>query len=517
MNNFIICGMQFGDEGKGSFVDYLTRKHNAEWIIRYNGGSHASHTVTLPDGGLHKFSQLGSGMFLPNTKIYITRNMVVNLENLFTEMRVFSEKTGESISDLCKRIVIDECCYLVTPYHRLINRLRELAKGSKRRGSVGTGVSEVMYLLKKEKIGIKVEDLANCVTSGILVDNREEYCEHFTWQMKKLYNYASRLYQQHHDDIFKNVPTALEENLKKEISYLLGYDDAYLRVARSFIDCFEEVCQNYGFHKCIRPGLIDNVWKEYAGDLTRNDASVIFEGSQGLLIDHKYGIRPNTTYLDTTIGFANRLVERFGASGWDEYLMNHHKISSVNTHKIGIAKAFSSRHGKGIFPTEDAVLSEKISDKNQVATYWNGEIRFGWFDAVLLRYAQSINHVHELYLSALDQLDEFDTIKVCNSYQYTGEVDEHFRNMFYYYTLANGEVIVTDIKHYGKALGRYLKDCHPIYITTKGWKKKTGDTYLYLSIPKECKEYISLISNLTKIPVKVASFGPTWINKVPIV
>ena len=59
MRNFVLCGMQFGDEGKGSFVDFLSQEYNANWIVRYNGGSQASHTVTTPEGKIHKFSQLG--------------------------------------------------------------------------------------------------------------------------------------------------------------------------------------------------------------------------------------------------------------------------------------------------------------------------------------------------------------------------------------------------------------------------------------------------------------------------
>ena len=76
MRNFVLCGMQFGDEGKGSFVDFLAHKYNADWIIRYNGGSQASHTVETPNGYIHKFSQLGSGMFNEHSKTFLSKNSV---------------------------------------------------------------------------------------------------------------------------------------------------------------------------------------------------------------------------------------------------------------------------------------------------------------------------------------------------------------------------------------------------------------------------------------------------------
>ena len=71
MDNFILCGMQYGDEGKGTFVDYLAHKYNINCVVKYNGGSQASHTVITPDGILHKFSQLGSGMFLEDCHTFL--------------------------------------------------------------------------------------------------------------------------------------------------------------------------------------------------------------------------------------------------------------------------------------------------------------------------------------------------------------------------------------------------------------------------------------------------------------
>ena len=98
-------------------------------------------------------------------------------------------------------------------------------------------------------------------------------------------------------------------------------------------------------------------------------------------MDEKYGIKPNTTHLDTT----------------DKYALEiSHYMDSVT--KIGIVKAFCSRHGVGIFPTEDCELKSVISDPNQEVGIWNDEIRFGWFDLLLFRYAQSIMLMKFIFL-----------------------------------------------------------------------------------------------------------------------
>ena len=106
MYSIILCGMQFGDEGKGTFTDYLADKVEADAVIRYNGGSQASHTVTTPNGIVHKFSQLGSGMFSEKCHTYLTENMVVNLDNLLFEINVFCKETGYSFKSITNSLVV---------------------------------------------------------------------------------------------------------------------------------------------------------------------------------------------------------------------------------------------------------------------------------------------------------------------------------------------------------------------------------------------------------------------------
>ena len=485
MDNFILCGMQFGDEGKGTFVDYLAHEQNIDCVVRYNGGSQASHTVVTPSQVVHKFSQLGSGMFLGSCHTYLTENMVVNLDNLLVEMDIFSKKTGIQLSDLISRIHIHENCFVVTPYHKLINKLREFSLGENRRGTVGTGVSEVRYLLSEPKtfpyepsLGIQVKDIFNPDSRNFVIG-----------RMEALENYAFRLYNKNKDTIWQNVPNEMKEGLQEEITDLLKTPKAFIGFAVSYMDFARFLNSRFNFRKCL--------YSTYEESFRRTCNSAIFEGSQGLLIDGTYGIKPNTTFLDTTNNFALDI--------------SYYRDDIT---KVGIAKAFTSRHGLGVFPTESEEVSSKISDENQEETFWNGKIRFGWFDAVLLRYAQRINHVNELYLSSLDKLDGFETIKICNEYIYNGKIDDEFKSYFYFYISPNGEVIIRNIKRSGDKLSEYLQNCTPSYITVDGWMRDTSKVTDFSMLPVKCRRYINTIEKTTGIYVTAISVGPTRENKI---
>ena len=253
--------------------------------------------------------------------------------------------------------------------------------------------------------------------------------------MEALQNYVNKFYRENEDVLWQNAPEEMKESLRKEIAFLLT-PKAFLNIASGYVTKFKQAPRDVNFSKCI--------YNAYELSLRKNCQSAIFEGSQGLLIDGNYGIKPNTTFLDTTNHFALDI----------SYYRD-------NITKVGIAKAFASRHGLGVFPTETTDVSARICDNNQDESFWNGKIRFGWFDAILFRYAQSINQVDELYLSSLDKLDGFETIKVCNEYYYNGIVDEKFNSIFSYSTLPDGQIVITNIKEYSEELGNVFGEMSP--------------------------------------------------------
>lgn len=458
-NGYIISGSLFGDEGKGTFVDYLSCTKNIKENVRYNGGSQASHTV-INDGITHKFSQLGSHFLNEDSRTFLSRYTIVNLFNIIVEADYLERKINIPREELLKRVFVDSSSIIVTPYHKLINELNEIENQNNRRGSVGTGVSEVMRVYEKEGVLLSLNDFTN-----------EEY-------IKKLH------------ELFNITKSLLSTSSnKKLINKLITKED---------IECLTNDKNKDYIIKCyenlLNSGLINII-----EDITRfhQKEDVLFEGSQGLLIDKDYGIRPNTTLLST--------------SNKNGILLSN----TINTtpHKIGIISSLISRHGIGVLPTYDKTLSSMISDENQKESYYQGSPRYGYFDAVLLRYSQSINNNDEYFLSSLDRLSSFKEIKICDSYIYTGEITDDFEETFDYY-IDNNRTIIKNIKKNSIYLRKYLSKTIPLYIVIDGWNKNISNITNIEDLPDECHNFINLIEYLTNIKITLLSVGPNKNQKL---
>ena len=113
-------------------------------------------------------------------------------------------------------------------------------------------------------------------------------------------------------------------------------------------------------------------------------------------------------------------------------------------------------------------------------------------------------------------MDDFDTIKVCNEYIYSGTIDSEFKKIFSYYLSENGQVIITDIKENHKDLNKYLSNCIPKYICVNGWKSNITQISNKSYLPTKCLEYIKLLEKLVCIPITIVSVGPTRENKIKL-
>src|SRR5688572_10036886 len=131
---FLVVGLGFGDEGKGTIIDYLARRYRAHTVIRFNGGPQAAHHVVTADGRAHCFSQFGSATLIDGVCTYLSRFMLLDPLALINE-NYHLKQLG--ITDGLKRLTIDKDSLIVTPFHKLINRMQEIARGDKRHGSCG--------------------------------------------------------------------------------------------------------------------------------------------------------------------------------------------------------------------------------------------------------------------------------------------------------------------------------------------------------------------------------------------
>lgn len=456
---YVLSGMLLGDEGKGTFVDYLSHEKEISNFVKYNGGAQASHTVITNDI-THKFSQLSSGMLRNDGRTYLSENTVVNPTSLLTEIEILSQKIEREPKEILNSISINQNAYIVTPYHRLINRLKELSNAYIRRGTVGTGVSEVLGILREIDLGIKFEDLYNEQVITSKINQLKFYTTEFLKENKPFINQTE--YQKWID--------------QREVDLLLGDSDIVL-------EQYFDMVRNVDFHISDFDSFI------------KTSDPIIFEGTQGLLLDYKYGIRPNTTLLDTTNNYAIKMISPY-----------NYQIT-----KIGIVSSYASRHGLGILPTETKELS--IIDKNQEPSYWQGSPRYGWFDVVLLRYSQKINMVDELYLSSLDLLSNLPVLKICNEYEYHGDLSEEFNELFSYYKVGK-QTIVTDIKKVNNNITYYLSQMKPIYIELKSWNQNIGFINSEGDLPKSCIKYIEKIEELVGIKISLLSVGPLREQKI---
>lgn len=136
-----VLGLGFGDEGKGSLVDWLGRRAIADGarqlvVVRWNGGPQAQHHVVTDDGRVHCFAQLGAASFA-GARTHLAGDMAVDLFALQQERAAFA-----AVSGLLPAVTVDPRCPLVTPWHAAVNLVRETARGAARHGTTGRGVGE---------------------------------------------------------------------------------------------------------------------------------------------------------------------------------------------------------------------------------------------------------------------------------------------------------------------------------------------------------------------------------------
>src|SRR5437660_12409394 len=156
----ITVGLGFGDEGKGATVDYLVRRYDADLVVRYCGGSQAGHNVQLPDGRRHTFSQFGAGTLAESSRpprTYLGPNMIIDPPALGREAQHLNEL---GVKDPLRLLTIHPRCLVTTPWLKLLNQLRELARGEARHGSCGQGIGETRsYWLKHGSDAVSASDL----------------------------------------------------------------------------------------------------------------------------------------------------------------------------------------------------------------------------------------------------------------------------------------------------------------------------------------------------------------------
>src|SRR5574343_269323 len=150
--NVVVVGTQWGDEGKGKIVDWLT--DHAQGVVRFQGGHNAGHTLVVGER-VYKLNLVPSGIVRKGVKCYIGNGVVLDIHHLISEIKEL-ESGG---LDVRSRLKISPGCPLILPYHSALDRAREAAKaGDQKIGTTGKGIGPA-YEDKVARRGLRVYDL----------------------------------------------------------------------------------------------------------------------------------------------------------------------------------------------------------------------------------------------------------------------------------------------------------------------------------------------------------------------
>jgi adenylosuccinate synthase len=341
-NILVVAGLVYGDEGKGSIVDFLVRRHQAGLVVRYNGGPQAAHNVITPDGLHHTFSQFGSGTLVPGVKTYLSRFMLVNPRNMMNEASVL---TWKGITDALVRTTVDEDALVITPFHRIVNKEIERARGNKRHGSCGEGVGTAREQSLKYPDVIRVRDLVNEKTVKRKLRWTQEICQ------KELSIQAPGL-----------VP---------EGTLLFN----------------GRICNDLAYDYTVWARSVKIVSSDWLGLELANQKAVVFEGAQGVLLDETWGEKDHNTWTDTTFNNADLLISEA-------------RTLRPQVTKIGVMRTYFTRHGEGTF-TEGTVRYPEDHNRDDG---FQGRFKMGPIDFDKLRYSAKVcGGVDEIAFNHMDR------------------------------------------------------------------------------------------------------------------
>ncbi|MFL0195085.1 adenylosuccinate synthase [Clostridium sp. WILCCON 0269] len=322
-----------------------------------------------------------------------------------------------------ENLMVSDRAQLIMPYHKVLDGIKERSRGKKDIGTTGKGIGPC-YTDKMERSGIRVCDFID-------------------------------------ESIFKEI---LKENLKIKNDIITK---VYGEKALDFDSIYEKYTE-YG--RKLAPYVKDISVEVYNSII--NNKKVLFEGAQGTLLDIDYGTYPYVTSSSTIAGGVC-----IGA-GIGPTLI---------TGAIGVAKAYTTRVGKGPFPTE---LFDDTGDwirKNgrEYGVTTGRARRCGWLDLVILKTSSRVSGLTNFAITKIDTLGGLEKVKVCTGYKFNGKIID-----------------------YVPASLQDLAKCEPIYEEFDGWDESIQDAKTYDDLPENAKKYLDKIAEFTNTKISIVSVGP---------
>ena len=356
--NVVIIGTQWGDEGKGKIIDWLSE--STQGVVRFQGGHNAGHTLII-NGQKTVLRLIPSGIMHAGLPCFIGNGVVLSPEALFKEIGEL-ESAGV---DVRSRLRISEACTLILPYHIAVDQAREIKRGAAKIGTTGRGIGPA-YEDKVARRALRVQDLFHPET--------------FAEKLKEVMEYHNFMLTQYLGASALDYQTVLDETL--------------------------------AFAEQLRPMVIDV--SATLHEIQEKGGRLLFEGAQGTLLDVDHGTYPfvtssncvagaaaagagvGPTKLNYILGITKAYCTRVGAGPFPTELYNAEGMNDASgKHMADVGKEFGSVTGRAR--------------------------RCGWFDAAALKRSIQINGVTGLSMMKLDVLDGLPEVKLCVGYQVDGK------------------------------------------------------------------------------------------------
>lgn len=322
-----------------------------------------------------------------------------------------------------ENLIVSDRAQVILPYHKILDVLKEKARGKNDIGTTGKGIGPC-YTDKIERSGIRVCDFVK-------------------------------------PEVFREKLAANIAAKNEYITKVLGGETIN----------FEEVYGEYSkIAERLKPFVQDTSVKIY--DEIKGDKKVLFEGAQGMLLDIDHGTYPYVTSSNTTAGGVCT------GAGIGPTMINS---------AIGIAKAYTTRVGKGPFPTElEDEVGEWIREKgHEYGTTTGRSRRCGWLDLVIVKTSVRVCGLTSLGVTKIDTLAGLDKLRVCVGYKFEDKVIDYF-----------------------PASLEDLAVCEPVYEEFDGWDDSVAEARSYEELPENAKKYLKRIEEFTGAKISIISVGP---------
>ena len=319
---------------------------------------------------------------------------------------------------------IDPRAHVVMPWHITLDGLSEKFRGNSDIGTTKRGIGPC-YMDKYERCGIRVYDLV--------------HPEVFAEKVRMTGKLKNKIIT----EVYGGEPHDIEAIIKE-------YTEYGKRLAK----------------------YVDDV-SVIVYEAAKANKTIMFEGAQATLLDIDFGTYP---YVTSSHPLSAGVCVGTGVGPMI--------ISNI----IGVAKAYTTRVGKGPFPTElDDETGDTIRNKGgEFGTITGRPRRTGWFDSVIVRHAVRVNGLSSLVINKLDTLAGLDTLKVCVAYK-----------------KPDGTII----KDFPPTL-EGLEGCEPVYEEFKGFSEDLSACRKFEELPEVCRKYISRLEELCECPISMVGVGP---------